>query len=121
MNSWFCWERSIRHLMRIREPKIVAALAELLVELQHGAALADLTSLGIGGTTDLLRIRKHESLPDLLSLLDANHVPHKFLGGGSGDPGGSRAFLCGAGPACRSEEHTSELQSPDHLVCRLLL
>src|SRR5947208_11773509 len=24
-------------------------------------------------------------------------------------------------PASRSEEHTSELQSPDHLVCRLLL
>src|SRR5258708_37008113 len=27
----------------------------------------------------------------------------------------------GATPAARSEEHTSELQSPDHLVCRLLL
>src|SRR5207244_13040570 len=26
-----------------------------------------------------------------------------------------------AGDAARSEEHTSELQSPDHLVCRLLL
>src|SRR5258708_30055784 len=26
-----------------------------------------------------------------------------------------------AGPEDRSEEHTSELQSPDHLVCRLLL
>src|SRR5258708_21877968 len=26
-----------------------------------------------------------------------------------------------ASPATRSEEHTSELQSPDHLVCRLLL
>src|SRR5258708_12394126 len=25
------------------------------------------------------------------------------------------------GRAARSEEHTSELQSPDHLVCRLLL
>src|SRR5258708_31528075 len=25
------------------------------------------------------------------------------------------------GPSRRSEEHTSELQSPDHLVCRLLL
>src|SRR5258708_15973479 len=25
------------------------------------------------------------------------------------------------GSAARSEEHTSELQSPDHLVCRLLL
>src|SRR5258708_29468385 len=24
-------------------------------------------------------------------------------------------------PLARSEEHTSELQSPDHLVCRLLL
>src|SRR5258708_27477396 len=27
----------------------------------------------------------------------------------------------GSGAAGRSEEHTSELQSPDHLVCRLLL
>src|SRR3990170_3428785 len=27
----------------------------------------------------------------------------------------------GRGPGSRSEEHTSELQSPDHLVCRLLL
>src|SRR5258708_749788 len=26
-----------------------------------------------------------------------------------------------SGRDCRSEEHTSELQSPDHLVCRLLL
>src|SRR5438552_7049789 len=26
-----------------------------------------------------------------------------------------------ANPQPRSEEHTSELQSPDHLVCRLLL
>src|SRR5258708_30862882 len=36
-------------------------------------------------------------------------------------------LLLGAGLLCarprqgRSEEHTSELQSPDHLVCRLLL
>src|SRR5258708_11280414 len=29
------------------------------------------------------------------------------------------ACYCGCNP--RSEEHTSELQSPDHLVCRLLL
>src|SRR5258708_22270367 len=31
-----------------------------------------------------------------------------------------RGRLAGAA-AMRSEEHTSELQSPDHLVCRLLL
>src|SRR5438876_4447913 len=29
--------------------------------------------------------------------------------------------LCWGLPASRSEEHTSELQSPVHLVCRLLL
>ena len=69
--------------MRISDPRIVAKLAEMHVELRKSAALAGLTSLGIGGTTDLLRIKSHESLPDLLNLLDANHVPHKFLGGGS--------------------------------------
>src|SRR5258708_28044715 len=31
------------------------------------------------------------------------------------------AWLFLATPEARSEEHTSELQSPDHLVCRLLL
>src|SRR5258708_10690141 len=30
-------------------------------------------------------------------------------------------MFLGLGGAARSEEHTSELQSPDHLVCRLLL
>ena len=69
--------------MRLTNPKLIAALAELDVELQHGIALADHTSLGIGGTTDLLRIRKHDSIPDLLRLLDSHAVPHKFLGGGS--------------------------------------
>src|SRR5258708_31490854 len=29
--------------------------------------------------------------------------------------------VCGVDVDWRSEEHTSELQSPDHLVCRLLL
>src|SRR5258708_30283864 len=34
----------------------------------------------------------------------------------------TRYYLAaGAGGIARSEEHTSELQSPDHLVCRLLL
>src|SRR5258708_35547346 len=38
--------------------------------------------------------------------------------------GGGLSTLLHAGarrPPARSEEHTSELQSPDHLVCRLLL
>src|SRR5258708_18685175 len=32
-----------------------------------------------------------------------------------------RLLKCVARVSRRSEEHTSELQSPDHLVCRLLL
>jgi UDP-N-acetylmuramate dehydrogenase len=69
--------------MRIENSKIVAALPNLGVELRSGSSLADLTSLGIGGTTDLLRIKKHEGIPDLLNLLDSHRVPHRFLGGGS--------------------------------------
>jgi len=65
--------------MRIDNPKIVAALPELGVELRSRSALAELTSLGIGGTTDLLRIKKHEGIPDLLNLLEQHGV--QVLGG----------------------------------------
>jgi UDP-N-acetylmuramate dehydrogenase len=69
--------------MRIEEPQILAALPELGAELRRDVSLAELTSLGIGGSTDLLRIQRHEAIPDLLKLLDEHQVPHKFLGGGS--------------------------------------
>jgi UDP-N-acetylmuramate dehydrogenase len=69
--------------MRIKDPKIFAVLSELGVRLKPGTSLAELTSLGIGGTTDLLRIEKHDAIPNLLNLLDSHGVPHKFLGGGS--------------------------------------
>src|SRR5947199_7166540 len=39
-----------------------------------------------------------------------------LLGAGTGAPGGGSSWVC-----ARSEEHTSELQSLRHLVCRLLL
>jgi len=69
--------------MRVEGSKILGALGELGVELQRDVSLAELTSLGIGGTTDLLRITRHEAIPELLNLLDENGVAHKFLGGGS--------------------------------------
>lgn len=69
--------------MRIEDPKIVAALPQLDVQLKPCVFLAELTSLGIGGTTDLLRIKQHDAISDLLTLLDAHGVPHKFVGGGS--------------------------------------
>src|SRR5258708_11925665 len=36
-------------------------------------------------------------------------------------PAGMHRPISSPGTSNRSEEHTSELQSPDHLVCRLLL
>ncbi|MGC2889907.1 MAG: UDP-N-acetylmuramate dehydrogenase [Candidatus Acidiferrum sp.] len=69
--------------MRVEDPKIVAALPEMGVRSKPRTSLAELTSLGIGGTTDLLLIHKHEAIPELLNLLDSHGVPHKFLGGGS--------------------------------------
>jgi len=49
--------------MRIEDPKFVAALRELEVELRPACSLTELTSLSIGGVTDLLRIKRHESIP----------------------------------------------------------
>ena len=69
--------------MRIKDAKVLGALPELGVELEHGVSLAQLTYLGIGGTTDLLRILRHEAIPGLVNLLDGNGIPHRFLGGGS--------------------------------------
>ena len=69
--------------MRIEDPNVLAGLAGLQIERQADVSLAELTYLGIGGTTDLLRIRQHESIPALLELLDRHAIAHKFLGGGS--------------------------------------
>jgi UDP-N-acetylmuramate dehydrogenase len=73
----------MRFAMRIDDPKLVMALQELGNELVQASSLAEITYLGIGGNTDLIRIKRHESIPELLRLLDQHEIPHKFLGGGS--------------------------------------
>jgi UDP-N-acetylmuramate dehydrogenase len=69
--------------VKIESPKILDALPALGVERVAGAALSERTSLGIGGTTDFLLIRRHASLPELVRLLDEANYPHRFLGGGT--------------------------------------
>src|SRR5664279_3276870 len=69
--------------MKIEDPKLVAAIRELGNDLERGTSLAELTYLGIGGTTDLIRIHRHEAIPELLNLLDSQGISHRFLGGGS--------------------------------------
>ena len=69
--------------MRVDDPKLIAELVALSIDLRLRTSLSELTSLGIGGTTDLLRISKHDSIPALIELLERNNIPYKFLGGGS--------------------------------------
>src|SRR2546427_4764443 len=59
---------------------------------------------------------------------DRRHAEPAGGGGRAGRPGRRRSREAGARrdgaarePGCRSEEHTSELQSQSNLVCRLLL
>src|SRR5256885_12240540 len=45
----------------------------------------------------------------------------EFFNASEDDPEDLRSFVCRRIRVVRSEEHTSELQSPCNLVCRLLL
>src|SRR5437764_11055124 len=70
-------------------------------------------------TTEIYTLSLHDALP-----ISAEAAQPKCLA----RSGGLRPFAPGlvsanlrSGPSIRSEEHTSELQSPMYLVCRLLL
>ncbi|HKQ88426.1 MAG TPA: UDP-N-acetylmuramate dehydrogenase [Candidatus Acidoferrales bacterium] len=58
-------------------------LKALGVEVRQAVALADLTSLGIGGTTDQILLRRYEAIPEVMRLLKSEGIPHRFLGGGT--------------------------------------
>jgi UDP-N-acetylmuramate dehydrogenase len=68
--------------MRISD-NAVARLRELGVEVRPGVSMAEKTSLEIGGTTDLLLLRRHETIPDAMRVLANENIAHKFLGGGT--------------------------------------
>src|SRR5258708_38935982 len=61
-------------------------------------------------TTEIYTLSLHDALPI--------YRPRRCRGRGDR---GRRSVRAAAARTERSEEHTSELQSPDHLVCRLLL
>ena len=68
--------------MRI-SAEIAEKLKALGVELRQGIALADMTSLGIGGTTDEILLRRYEAIPEVMRILKKESIPHRFLGGGT--------------------------------------
>ncbi len=69
--------------MRIENPRLRAAFGELGVEHRPDETLADWTSLGVGGQTDMLIVRQPRRLPELVRLLAADNIPWRFVGGGS--------------------------------------
>src|SRR6267154_55699 len=64
-------------------------------------------------TTEIYTLSLHDALPISANLSAHLTNPARSAGVGHGHPAGLQED--------RSEEHTSELQSPVHLVCRLLL
>src|SRR5258708_28359979 len=74
-------------------------------------------------TTEIYTLSLHDALPILADAVRPtvlNCLPDRFL------PESLTGVNCDieilpVRDSGRSEEHTSELQSPDHLVCRLLL
>src|SRR5438552_18520965 len=67
--------------------------------------------LNVSATTDIYTLSLHDALPIWTGAAD-------FRREGRCE---RRHHTRGRRRPSRSEEHTSELQSPDHLVCRLLL
>src|SRR5258708_23116509 len=78
-------------------------------------------------TTEIYTLSLHDALPIYLPRRNRHlGVPRAFHARSVGSPSATGAHRrLPKDPADRgigrSEEHTSELQSPDHLVCRLLL
>src|SRR5438552_12741368 len=63
-------------------------------------------------TTEIYTLSLHDALPIFGVVRHVEDPPAAHV---------ESPWYVGAREALRSEEHTSELQSPDHLVCRLLL
>src|SRR5438552_14211918 len=98
-----------------RFKKLVAEAKKNITEISPGDAAAKSKS----GNAVIIDVRDKDEW-------DEGHIPgatHMSRGTIELDieekvPDPNAMIICHCG---RSEEHTSELQSPDHLVCRLLL
>src|SRR5439155_17918729 len=75
--------------------------------------------------TEIYTLSLHDALPISATTASPRVAPSPFRGSTAGSASGVRwrgsANGGGSDSTIRSEEHTSELQSRGHLVCRLLL
>src|SRR2546426_8924880 len=75
-------------------------------------------------TTEIYTLSLHDALPISESSLNSQksrRQPRQSRIPSTLSQRFSASRACGGSPISRSEEHTSELQSPCNLVCRLLL
>src|SRR5690606_40049519 len=93
-------------------------LAEVVVTAQMREQNVQDIPLSITAVTgDMLEARSQTNLKEISA-----QAPNVLLQQNPAGSGNSmRAFIRGVGQSDRSEEHTSELQSRENLVCRLLL
>src|SRR5712671_6416837 len=85
------------------------------------SALEQLTPLVYDELRRIARRCMRQRSPQTLQTTALAHEAYLRLVGAEGLRWQDRAhFFAVAAQMMRSEEHTSELQSPDHLVCRLL-
>src|SRR5690625_5950727 len=100
---------------------IISVLAQVVIPLPFGVPITGQT-LAIGLAATILGSRLGTISTLLYLMIGAVGMPvfAQFTGGLGILIGPTGGFLVGFVPA-RSEEHTSELQSRGHLVCRLLL
>src|SRR5258708_37830930 len=72
-------------------------------------------------TTEIYTLSLHDALPICSRFASRTCKEGQSVRGRRGAARSSNHSSLAASSISRSEEHTSELQSPDHLVCRLLL
>jgi len=67
----------------VNQPGTAEQMAAWGVEWRPGERLSGHTSLGVGGPTDLIRVRDYRRLPELMEYLRTRGVPWRLLGGGT--------------------------------------
>src|SRR2546426_1019351 len=117
-------ERGVDVRVLVRRDSDLRNLEGLKVEQAYGD-LRDVASLrqALAGCRHLYHVAAHYALwaPDPQIFYDINVTGTRNLMEAARDSGVERIVYTSTIGAIRSEEHTSELQSPCNLVCRLLL
>src|SRR3712207_7875221 len=72
-------------------------------------------------TTEIYTLSLHDALPILSDFVGLRHTVGQHLAALGGTPDAMDDLHLAIDEMSRSEEHTSELQSRQYLVCRLLL